>query len=79
MMSVLFSPQAPPTPSNAHCQIIEGETKLSKHPLEMTTSPAKSKIHPPALGLDPPQKRGKTKKMVKNKDALFKVRFSIFY
>ena len=54
-----FSPQAPPTPPKAHCQIIEGETNLSEHPLEMTTSPAKSKIHPPALGLDPPQKKGK--------------------
>ena len=31
---------------------------------QMTTSPAKSKIQPPALGLDPPpqKKRGKTKK-----------------
>ena len=32
---------------------------MSEHPLEMTTSPAKSKIHPPALGLDPPPKKGK--------------------
>ena len=29
---------------------------------KMTTSPAKSKIQPPALGLDPPpKKKGKTK------------------
>ena len=42
IFGIFFSPQAPPTPPKAHCQIIEGETNLSEHPLEMTTSPAKS-------------------------------------
>ena len=61
-----FSPQGSPTPPKAE----EGETNLSEHPLEMTISPAKSKIHPPALGLDPPQKRGKTKNTKKAQNGL---------
>ena len=56
----MFFSTSSPFPPKAHCQIIEGETKLSEHPLEMMTSLAKSKINPPALGLDPPpQKKGK--------------------
>ena len=48
---------------------------------QMTTSPAKSKIHPPALGLDPPPKKGeklKTPKMLKMAQKSFWLFFVFF-
>ena len=53
---------------------------MSEHPLEMTTSPAKSKIHPPALGLDPLHpKKGEKLKKIKNAPNDPEIILAIYY